>query len=204
MMKRVQWVWIFLFETLFVFSGFAAESKTVSSPAVTNKHYVGECFGGGIVFYVNKSPDAPVGQQGLIVAPTDVASSFPWDTKSGGVDVPATQPALFTGCTNTTATIKQLGASRAQAVMAAHNYTEGTYHDWSLPSQMELSTLYFQAAASGPDFWKQCKATPLSAATYWTSTQSNPTSAWGVSFAGGVVVIANKNNPLLVRAIRGF
>ena len=203
-MSSAKWVWFFLLESFVVFSGLAATTAVQPTAKVAPKHYVGECFGGGVVFYVNKSPTAPVGQRGLIVAPIDVKGSFPWDTKVNSIDLPLTQPALFTGCTNTSETIKQVGASRAQAMAAAQAYTEGTYHDWSLPSQMELSTLYFQAAASGPEFWTNCKATPLSGATYWTSTQSNPSSAWGVSFAGGVVVIANKNSPLLVRAVRVF
>ena len=204
-MTGFQWVGIGLLEVLAVFAVSAAsETKPATAPQTAPTYHVGDCYGGGVIFYVNKSPNAVPGQQGLIVAPADVASSFPWDTQAGGQDVATTQPVLFTGCTNTTDTLTKLGKSRAQAASAAHSYTDGQYHDWVLPSQMELSTLYFQAAASGPSFWTNCKATPPSGATYWTSTQSDPKNAWGVSFAGGVVVIANKNNPLLVRAVRVF
>ncbi len=167
-------------------------------------HHVGECYAGGIIFYVNKTPNAPRGERGLVVARADLVNSFAWDTNPSGQDVPKTQAGLFGGKFNESTILSTMSGSRAQAVSAARRYTDGTYHDWYLPAQHELSTLYFQALARGPKFWTACGGVVPSAATYWSSTQDGAINAWGVSFAGGVVVVAHKNNSFLVRPVRAF
>ena len=203
-MKACQRLLIALLGAFVVFPVFA---KTNSAPTKLNEatvHHVGECYGGGVIFYVNKTPNAPAGLRGLIAANADVAGSFAWDTKANGQEVLKTEARLFSGDVNSARIVGQIGSARAQAVSTSYHYTDGTYHDWYLPSQTELSTLYFHALAKGSSFWTHCGATVPSAATYWSSTQEGLTNAWGVSFAGGVVVVAHKNNSFLVRPIRAF
>lgn len=214
-MKHNQWL---LRPLLGAFIGLSVSAVSHSAPAPfantqspltsTNNnaalHHVGDCYGGGVIFYVNKTPHAPVGERGLIVAKADLLRSFAWDTNPAGQDVPKTQATLFGGRVNSEMIISTIGTSRAQAVSAARHYTDGTYHDWYLPAQHELSNLYFQAIARGSKFWTTCGATEPSAATYWSSTQDGAINAWGVSFAGGVVILAHKNNSFLVRPIRAF
>ena|SRR3990167_9578004 len=197
-MKINKWLLTPLLGTLIGFSVFAASNKTL-----TTLHHVGDCYGGGVIFYVNNTANAPVGQRGLIAGASDVVGSFSWDTNPAGQDVPKTQTTLFSGAANSATIASQIGA-RAQAVAASRHYTDGTYHDWYLPSQNELSTLYFNALTHGPKFWTTCSGSAPSAATYWSSTQDGVINAWGVSFAGGVIVVAHKNNPFLVRPIRAF
>ncbi len=216
-MKDKKCLWIHLIGAFITFSVHASTQSTMtqslknqlkidstSNNGSTNGHHIGDCYGGGVVFYIHKDTHAPAGQRGLISAPTDTVGSFNWDIQAGGQDVPKTQAPLFTGTKNTQSIIAKVGKNRAQAASAATNYAYGSYHDWYLPSQHELSTMYFSSLTSGANFWKKCGATAPSAATYWSSTQHGASDAWAVSFAGGIVVVAKKNNPLMVRAVRAF
>ena len=216
-MKDSKWLWSLLaLGTFTVFSVHAlTDSKnstttnypTKGSPKKNNStatHRVGDCFGGGVITYINGAKT--VGKQhGLIAALADIPKSFEWDTQANKQSTVKTGSSIFTGRSNTTTAISKIGAERAHAASAALHYTDGKFHDWYLPSKDELSTMYWQAITHGREkFWKNCGGTSLSGATYWSSTQSTPIKAWGLSFAGGVVVTANKTSPLLVRAVRAF
>ena len=58
-------------------------------------HYVGESFGGGIVFYVD-----PTGNHGLIAAPADLSTSYNW-SNGPFIDIGASEDAIYGGQTNT-------------------------------------------------------------------------------------------------------
>ena len=113
-------------------SGFTNATATITKTA----HYVGESFGGGIVFYVDGT-----GQHGLIAATSDQGTGVPWSgdyTLTG-----ATGTAIGTGLSNTNTIITSpVGASTSYAAGLARAYTVGRYTDWYLPSKDELYLMY--------------------------------------------------------------
>lgn len=180
-----------------------------NNPAVA--HPVGSCYGGGVVFYVNTTPNAPAGQRGLIAALADVSGGpFYWDTtfNTGTVIAPGT--VYFTGAANTAAITAQANPKRFEAANAAYTYNGGGFNDWYLPAQDELMTMYTQAHYSGASFWTQCGGTPpdnsgsFPASYYWSSSQVGLGVAWNVVFGTGVVYDVQTSNQLEVRAVRAF
>jgi len=168
--------------------------------------FVGSCYGGGVVFYVNTIPNAAVGNQGLVAALNDVsASTYAWDT-SGTLTLAGTSLSLFTGASNTTlllATADGL-AGNMQAASMAHAYTDGTYNDWYLPSQGEIALLKAQAGTTSNLFTNCSGTNPLSASVYWSSSQYDTGDASYVSFSNGVVYVGPLSTSYSVRAIRAY
>ena len=180
----------------------ALVARINSSTAIA--HPVGSCYGGGVVFYVNTTPNAPVGQQGLIAALTDVSNAtYLWNTNPSSIN---TATALFTGASNTAIILQSPDgqAGNTQAAIAANGYTEGTYHDWYLPSQSELSQLQIQLNTTSTLFTKCTGTNPSSANQYWSSSRYDTDNAWYISFGNGVVYVNPVNTSYLVRAIRAF
>ncbi len=216
-MKNKKRLWAFVLGTFTAYSVFAStnyENNKLANTTINNAtkkphpavaHHVGDCYGGGVIIYMNDETSSSAKQHGLIAALADIPKSFEWDTQASHQSTVKTRATLFTGSKNTSAIISTIGANRARAASATQHYSQGNYHDWHLPSKDELSMMYWQPMTHGGDkFWTTCGGTALSGATYWSSTQSKSLQAWGLSFAGGVVVVANKQSPLLVRAIRAF
>ena len=112
-------------------------NSTNSTPA-TN-HYVGELFGGGIVFYVDNT-----GQHGLIIGMIDIASNMYWsnifDTR-----INTGTRGNWDGQYNTTMIIAQSGHTNSVAKVCADyvnvDYGTGIFSDWYLPSIDELKLL---------------------------------------------------------------
>lgn len=169
------------------FSGIAA-SITVPPP-----HYVGESFGGGIVFYVDGT-----GQHGLIAATSDQGSIKWYNT--GYSTTGAIGTAIGTGFANTNTIINSQGGTvTSYAAGLARAYTDGVYHDWYLPSKDELTELHnnrniFSGINNGfaNDF-------------YWSSSEINTSDAWCQGFyPGGPSAMGWKPDKSYVRAIRSF
>ena len=155
------------------------------------KHYIGEYYGGGIVFYITDN-----GQHGLIADSTDLQAVI--DTVQWArIDTNATHaklPGVGGGSTNTERIIINQGAGNYAAQRCA-NYSGGGYGDWFLPSATELSLLYLQQQIVGGF---------SNAAAYWSSTESTATTALATDFSNGnnnAVLKSTSNN---VRAIRAF
>jgi hypothetical protein len=167
-----------------------------------NIHYIGESYGGGIVFYVYDG-----GTHGLIAATADEGLTLPWVppgsvygrtnlTNTGGPG---------TGKVNTTALIAitaALNPSDNSASSAAHycylkrilDIDDTEYSDWYLPSATEIDLLYKQRNAVGG----------FSNTIYWSSTEEDHDKAVIIDFTSGSFFTANKTNPYKVRAIRSF
>jgi len=164
----------------------------------SGRHYVGERYGGGIVFWVDET-----GQHGLIAAIADQSSGIQW--YNGKDRYTGTGDGLYAGIMNTTMIVATHMADNpdgnfAAKVCADYSVTENgvTYGDWYLPSKYELNLLYLQKNVVGG----------FSGSLYWSSTEvstgSGSGNAWYQGFTSGVQSAFFKNNTLRVRAIRAF
>ena len=170
---------------------YALHAKTAGG-----SHYVGESYGGGIVFWVDAA-----GQHGLIAATADHNSTgVQWHN---GIErfTGTYGDGLYAGAMNTAMIIATQMADNfdidfAAKVCANFSNTVGgvTYGDWYLPSKYELNLLYLQKAAVGG----------FASAYYWSSTEYFNDQAWGQFFDDGHQNEYSKNNNYRVRAIRDF
>lgn len=157
-------------------------------------HFIGENYGGGIVFYVYDN-----GQHGLIAATSDQSTGIRWyggtftDTRAGADGIGA-------GLKNTAIIIANQGPvddnSFAATVCNEYSVTVGgvTYGDWYLPSKYELNLLYLQKTVVGgftDDY-------------YWSSSENDIYDAWAQNFFNGTQNFHYVPNPAYVRAVRAF
>ena len=189
-------------------------------------HPVGSCYGGGVVFYVNSSPNAGSQQHGLIAAPTDVPcfpnTSCQWETSGGPtIDYITPNATYFTGSVNTQTILSAVvQASDAPAANGASLYTFAgdicaDCTSWYLPAINELTTLISQSKSSialgDTTFWSHCGGTALAENyPYWSSTTVTPPSSPSnnvlAADAGiqGHVADFMMGTGFYVRAIRAF
>jgi len=163
---------------------------------VSNTHYIGESYGGGIVFCLYDN-----GQHGLVAATTDQSTGMQW--YNGTYRTTGTSgDGLNAGAMNTAIIIAtQMGDNQngnfAAKVCADYSVTVGgvTYGDWYLPSKYELNLLYQQKAVVGG----------FANSNYWNSSENDANTAWIENFSSG-----NQDNyqwkgyAYYVRAIRAF
>jgi len=157
----------------------------------TGKHYIGESYGGGIVFWVDAT-----GQHGLIAASSDQSASMRWYAGTSTYTM-ARGDGVGAGEMNTAIIIANQGngdgstyAARVSADLVISNYS-----DWYLPSKYELNLMYLQKATIGN----------FAGGYYWSSTEYNNSNAWKQYFANGSQANGyNKNSTSYVRAVRAF
>ena len=141
---------------------------------------------GGIVIAVGVG-----GVRGLEAAPVDLVVSE-WGCE--GVELPgADGEAVGTGAQNT-ADIQTGCPVQPIAASLADSYSLNGFDDWFLPARDELDELY-QNRDLVPG---------LSAATYWSSTELNASSAFTQNFATGSAGTSFKSNVFAARAVREF
>jgi hypothetical protein len=148
-------------------------------------HYVGESFGGGIIFSLNDSAT-----HGLIVSKQEVLASW-WN--GAYIKTFATADAIGTGQSNTKKIIGAQGAGRYAAFICAQ-FTFDGYTDWYLPSKGELFELYTTKNLIGG----------FQNAPYWSSTEENKYQAWYQNFSLGNQFTGSKDGAGYIRAIRTF
>ena len=107
---------------------------------IMGTHYIGESFGGGIVFYVYDN-----GKHGLIVSTEDQGTEVKWYNGGTYITTNAFRDGVNAGLLNTERIILIQGAGNYAAQIAA-NYKGGGYGDWYLPSAYELGLLHIQRA----------------------------------------------------------
>jgi hypothetical protein len=159
-------------------------------------HFIGESYGGGIVFYVYDN-----GQHGLISATTDQSTAAQWfngtfkytGTIGDGLNAGAMNTALIVALQITE------NPTGFFAAKSCSDYTVAvggiTYADWYLPSKYELNLLYLQKVIVGG----------FTNSFYWSSTELDSLNAWYRNFSNGTQNNGAKNLPSLsVRAIRAF
>jgi hypothetical protein len=173
----------------YVYTGAAWTSLTGGTT-----HYIGESYGGGIVFYVFDN-----GQHGLIAATSD-QSDARW---YGGsyTNTCARADGVGAGLKNTAIIIANQGPvdgnTFAARICNEYTVTVGgvTYGDWYLPSKHELNLMYLQMEAIGN----------FEPSRYWSSTEVSSNYAWSQYFAdGSQSSTVNKPSSGVVRPIRSF
>lgn len=152
-------------------------------------HYIGEYYGGGIVFYVYDS-----GQHGLIVDSTDLSTGIQWYNGTNTL-TNAVRDGVGAGMPNTERIVINQGQSSYAAQLCA-NYQGGGFGNWYLPGKLELNLLYQVQDTIGG----------LAATFYWSSTEYDTDDAWAQPFGHGSAIQDDylKENTLHVRAVRFF
>jgi hypothetical protein len=160
-------------------------------------HFIGESYGGGIVFYVYDN-----GQHGLIAATADQSIGIQWYNgtyRSTGT----TGDGLGAGAMNTTLIVATQMADNqagnfAAKVCADYSVTVGgiTYGDWYLPSRYELNLLFLQKTIVGG----------FANSLYWSSSEYVVSNGYASfqSLGSGAQGYSGKEGLNLVRAVRAF
>ena len=154
---------------------------------VSNTHYIGESYGGGIVFYVYDN-----GQHGLIAAIADQSTGIRWHNGSY-TTTNAVRDQVNAGRFNTERIIINQGAGSYAAQICA-NYQGGGYGDWYLPSKYELNLLYLKKAYVGG----------FADNNYWSSSEISSSDTWRQYITTGYQTNSDKYNSFCVRARRAF
>lgn len=182
-------------------SGINIVGNTISSTG-SGAHYVGELYGGGVVFWVDHT-----GEHGLIVSMVDQGDNQEWSVAYSGI----IETNDWDGESNTNAIIEKFG-NNPSAAKLCYDYTNvdygtGIYNDWFLPSIGELNHLWNNLlevqkslTTDGND-----STVPLIKTSYWSSTQSlgGGSPGYQFSFRFGYVYSLEGSLPS-VRAIRAF
>jgi hypothetical protein len=166
-------------------SGYGNEVSFITPPM--GAHYIGESYGGGIVFYLTDL----TGQHGLISSTSDQGISD-WGcymTLIGG-----TGSGIGTGQANTTNIVNGCSTPGIAASICDNLVLNG-YSDWFLPSIGELYQMYLHRDVIGN----------LNSGSRWSSTEYDDDYAYMITFFnGGFQWTWEKTEPEYVRAIRAF
>jgi len=171
------------------------DGTTQTTAAATSTHYIGDSYGGGIIFWLDAS-----GQHGLIAATTDNSTAIRWYNGTYRY-TGTTGDGLYAGAMNTALIVatqladNQTGLFAAKVCVDYSVTVDGiTYGDWYLPSKYELNLLYLQKVAVGG----------FASTFYWSSTEGSNAVAWLQYFINGYQTSSDKYPTHYVRAIRAF
>jgi hypothetical protein len=188
---------------------YALHAKTAESITGTvTGHYVGELFGGGIVFYVYNN-----GANGLIASLDDLdgGSGVAWSGNTATL-IGTTAQSFYDGASNTAAMIVQ-DATANKAGTLCVNYTSDSQSDWYLPASWELNLLYNSAFRINTILENDGIGTTNGLnpeninptyGHYWSSTEKGSNTAWNCGFNYGTSNYTTKANVHRVRAVRAF
>jgi hypothetical protein len=157
-------------------------------------HFIGESYGGGIVFYEYDN-----GQHGLIAATADQSTGIRWHGGNNSI-TRARADGVSAGLKNTAIIITNQAQVDGNpfAATVCNEYSVAvagvTYGDWYLPSKHELNLLYLQRTIVGG----------FASDVYWSSTELDVSFAWFQSFINGLPSNTGKNVAHRVRAVRAF
>lgn len=168
--------------------------KELIDPCCNNgktKHYIGEEFGGGVIFHLWFDENGV--EHGLIVDKVELSTGIKWSNITNQLS----GANGWDGLSNSNIIVNQPGHTTSAASLCL-NSTNSGYNDWYLPSLNEMLLLINNA-------FNVNRTMSLSGGTqiriYWTSNEVNATIAYlGPAYNGGVP----KSNSIPVRAIRSF
>jgi hypothetical protein len=159
---------------------------TVSSIGGGFVHYLGEDFGGGIIYHLYKGSDGL--EHGLIVSKTE--STAVWQATG-----------TLTGADRTEDGAYNTGL---MTLSDAESYVTGLGAGWYLPSIDELSLLWHNRFHANAALRAGAFTLLSSTALYWSSTETTSIDAFLFRFANGYMNDFAKNSIRTVRAIRSF
>jgi hypothetical protein len=129
----------------------------------------------------------------------DTQTGLQWEKKVAGGSFGACLSALHG--VDSTCTWFQATGDWINAVNAANFAGFG---DWRVPTKDELTTILLKPFPCGTSPCIEAIFGPTASAFYWSATELDPSLAFVVSFASGVVSsVFDKNSSLRVRAVRG-
>ena len=164
-------------------------------------HYIGEEFGGGVVFHLWK--DALGVEHGLIIDKTDLSTAQVWSNIDSTLIGPSAQSS-WDGLSNSNAIVGQAGHTSSASALCL-NSTNGAQSDWYLPSVQELNMLWNNYYTVAPSLTQISGATQLQPAYYWSSTETGNYYAWTFGFINGLAFNScPKTTTDYVRAVRAF
>ncbi len=181
---------------------YAKSAGTVSGGGAGGNftHYIGEEFGGGVIFHLWK--DAQGAEHGLIVDKTDLSTSQVWSVYNPGLIGPSAQSS-WDGLSNCNAIVAQPGHINSGAALCL-NSNNGGQSDWYLPSVQELNMLWNNYYTVARSLSQISGATQLQPANYWSSTEFNASNAWYYSFFYGNAFNYIFNNALQTYYLYGY
>jgi len=163
-------------------------------------HYIGEQFGGGVVFHLWK--DNQGAEHGLIVAVTNQSTQAAYSNVSSTL-IGLSAQSNWDGLSNSNAIIAQAGHTSSAAKVCL-DLVSGGQSDWYLPAFDELNLLWQNRFNVGMTLSTIGGATLLANWNYyWCSTEDTNVNALGFNFAGNTMV-NTKSSQMNVRAIRAF
>jgi hypothetical protein len=171
-------------------------------------HFIGEAFGGGVIFHLWK--DAQGVEHGLVVATTDQSTSQAWSNITNLL-IGQTAQNSWDGLSNSNAIVAQSGHTNSAARLCL-DLVRGGFSDWYLPSIQELSMLWNNSFTVVKSLSQISGASQLASADYWSSSEFSQSysnvygnNAWWISFESGRDSFdGGKGNTNYVRAIRAF
>ena len=178
---------------------YALHAKTAES-LINTGHYVGELYGGGVIFHLWKD-NAGV-EHGLIVALTDQSTSQKWSNVTD-IQIGTSAQSSWDGLSNSNAIVGQTGHTSSAAKLCL-DLVSGGQSDWYLPSIQELNMLWNNYCTVARSLSQIGGATQIENNYYWSSSEDYNFTAWGFSFYGGYPTTNDKNNTSYVRAVRAF
>ena len=156
--------------------------------ALEATHYVGESYGGGIVFYVYDS-----GKHGIVTSTMDRSKRI--QRQNGTSTVTNTVTNRIDGSKINTKGISASEDAEKDDVQIYSSYQDSYYSDWYLPSKYELSLLYLNRAVLG-GYTNFAKG--------WSTTEDSRVNAWFKSFATGGSFSNGKDDVVYIRVHRRF
>ena len=168
-------------------------------------HYIGEEFGGGVIFHLWK--DKLGVEHGLVVSTTDQSIEQIWSNITN-VDIVNTAKSSWDGLTNSNEIVGQASHTSSGAKLCL-DLINGGLSDWYLPSIQELNILWSNYYTVVRTFSNILGATNLNSSCincsfYWSSTSLSLDRAYCFSFNNGVIGESLKSESFHVRAIRAF
>lgn len=164
-------------------------------------HYVGEFFGGGIVFAVWNEG---VEQHGLICATQDVSASHIYSNQNTLL-IGSSAQSETKGAANSAAITSQAGHTSSAAQLCTA-FSGGGFSDWYLPARYEielirgnLALIQFLLNDDGDP-----STIPISGGTFWSSTELGNDVAFSYNITGGSQQLGFKNLTYRVRPVRRF
>jgi hypothetical protein len=180
-----------------------AESITGGGAGGGFTHYIGEEFGGGVIFHLWK--DSQGNEHGLIVDKTDLSSSQVWSNVDQAL-VGENAQSSFDGLSNSNAIVNQIGHTSSAAALCL-NSTNGGQNDWYLPSIDELFHLSNNRLTINKILPNIGGETIAFDRVYWSSTEyydDFDIVVLGIDFSGDLNVYSKASSFIHIRAIRAF